>query len=97
MEQTRLRFWQRITVGLALVGMAIGTTRSVVAQSQKQRFTEIDVERINVLEADGTVPLPEVVRRGRERLTLIVTAGGDARIEFLDNSGKPTAVLPAQR
>ena len=243
MEQTRIRFWQGLSAGLALalVGMAIGTTRSVVAQSQKQRFTEIDVERINVLEADGTVklvianrerapdqvsegqsrpraannkspgitffddagdeagglkvrgdrragpsarrhllfdqhrgdqvlglisdeneagrsagmtvwdrpdvPLPEVVRRyeriqtlpagaerskleaefdaccagfgatrvflgksrgkdavlaladarGRERLKLIVTATGDARIEFLDNSGKPTAVLPAPR
>ena len=35
--------------------------------------------------------------RGRERLKLIVTASGDARIEFLDNSGKPTTVLPAQR
>jgi hypothetical protein len=35
--------------------------------------------------------------RGRERLRLIVTANGDARIEFVDESGKPTTVLPAQR
>jgi len=77
MEQTRLRFWQGLSVGLALalVGMAIGTTRSVVAQSQKQRFTEIDVERINVLEADGTVKLvianreraPDQVSEGQSR------------------------------
>ena len=59
MEQTRLRFWQGLSAGLALalVGMAVGTTGSGVAQGQKQRFTEIDVERINVLEADGTVKL----------------------------------------
>ena len=244
MEQTRIRFWQgfSLALALALVAMAVGSGHSVFAQSdRKQRFTEIDVERINILEADGTVklvianrerapdqvsegqsrprtadnkspgitffddagdeagglkvrgdrragpsarrhllfdqhrgdqvlglvaeeteagrtagmtvwdrpdlPLPEVVRRyeriqglpagaerrkleaefeaccagfgatrvflgknrgrdavlglsdarGRERLRLIVTANGDARIEFLDDSGRQTAVLPAQR
>jgi hypothetical protein len=28
-----------------------------VAQSQRQRFTEIDVERINVVEPDGRIAL----------------------------------------
>jgi hypothetical protein len=244
MEQTQIRFWQGVSLALALalVAMAAEPMHSVFAQSdRKQRFTGIDVERINILKADGTVklvianrerapdqvsegqsrpraannkspgitffddagdeagglkvrgdrragpsarrhllfdqhrgdqvmgfisdeteagrmagmtvwdrpdlPLPEVVRRyeriqslpagpdrskleaefevccggfgatrvfvgknrgrdavlglsdarGRERLRLIVTAAGDARIEFLDENGKPTAALPAQR
>jgi hypothetical protein len=244
MEQSRIRFWQGFSLALtlALIAMAAGPVHSVFAQSdRKQRFTEIDVERINILEADGTVklvianrerapdqvsegqsrprtasnkspgitffddagdeagglkvrgdrrtgpsarrhllfdqhrgdqvlgliseeteaertagmtvwdrpdlPLPEVVRRyeriqsmpagaersklegefeaccggfgatrvflgknrrrdavlglsdarGRERLRLIVTADGDARIEFVDETGKPTAILPTQR
>jgi hypothetical protein len=32
--------------------------------------------------------------RGRERLRLIVTADGNARIEFLNEQGKPTRTLP---
>ena len=35
--------------------------------------------------------------RGRERLRLIVTAGGDARIEFVDAQGRLTSTLPAQK
>ncbi len=35
--------------------------------------------------------------RGRERLRLIVTAQGDARIEMLDEQGRPTLTLPTRR
>ena len=33
--------------------------------------------------------------KGRERLRLVVTAAGEARIEFRDESGRPTLTLPA--
>jgi adenylosuccinate lyase len=67
MEQTRIRFWQGVSLALALAlaAMAAGPVHSVFAQSdRKQRFTEIDVERINIREADGTVKL---VIANRER------------------------------
>ena len=35
--------------------------------------------------------------RGRERLRLIVTAQGEARIEFLDEAGRRTMTVPEQR
>lgn len=35
--------------------------------------------------------------RGRERLRLRVAANGEARIEFLDEQGRQTFVLPGQK
>jgi len=35
--------------------------------------------------------------RGRERLRLVVTAEGNARIELLDERGRPTATFPERR
>jgi hypothetical protein len=78
MEQERVRFWQGFSLALALVLVAVAgdSAYSVFAQStQKQRFTEIDVERINVMEADGTVKLvianrdraPDQVSEGQAR------------------------------
>ena len=78
MEQTRIRFWQgfSLALALALAAMAAGPVHSVFAQSdRKQRFTEIDVERINIREADGTVKLvianreraPDQVSEGQSR------------------------------
>jgi hypothetical protein len=32
--------------------------------------------------------------RGRERIRLVVTAKGNARIQFLDERDRPTATLP---
>ena len=42
---------------LYLIVVAGDSVHVVLAQSPKQRFSEIDVERINVVEADGTVKL----------------------------------------
>jgi hypothetical protein len=67
MEQERVRFWQGFSLALALLLIATAgdSVCSVFAQTnQKQRFTEVDVERINVIEADGTVKL---VIANRER------------------------------
>ena len=54
MEQERIRFWQGFSFALALALIAVGgeSVVSLFAQSnQKQRFTEIDVERINLINA----------------------------------------------
>jgi hypothetical protein len=78
MDRERIRFWQGFSLALALVLIVVAGDwmHGVLAQSaQKQRFTEIDVERINVLEADGTVKLvianrqraPDQVMEGQSR------------------------------
>jgi hypothetical protein len=78
MANERLRFWQGFSAALVLVLIAFvaSAAYSVSAQSpQKQRFTEIDVERINIVEADGTVKLvianreraPDQVMEGQSR------------------------------
>ena len=78
MDRERIRFWQGFSLALALVLIVVAGdwVHGVLAQSaQKQRFTEIDVERINVLEADGTVKLvianrqraPDQVMEGQSR------------------------------
>src|SRR5262245_21565707 len=67
MINERIRFWQGFSAAPALVlaAFAASAAYSVSAQSpQKQRFTEIDVERINIVETDGTVKL---VIANRER------------------------------
>jgi hypothetical protein len=78
MEKQRVRFWQGVSLTLALVLVVVvgDALFSVTAQSnQKPRFAEIDVERINIIEADGTVKLvianrerePDQVREGQPR------------------------------
>lgn len=78
MDNARARFWQGFSLALTLVLIAIGgdSLYSILAQSDgKQRVTEIDVERINIVEADGTVKLvianreraPDQVREGQSR------------------------------
>jgi hypothetical protein len=67
MNDGRVRFWQGFALAAvaALFAVTIGGLGSLGAQgTQKQRFTEIDVERINVIEADGTLKL---VIANRER------------------------------
>jgi hypothetical protein len=44
---------------------------------------------------DATLGLSDA--RGRERLRLVVTPTGDARIEFLDEQGRPTFTMPSQK
>src|SRR4029077_249370 len=102
----RVRFWQGFSAALALaLAVAIaGSAYSVFAPTRKQRFDEIDVGRINGFgftrvfvgkgrNKDASVRSDE---KGRERLRLVVTAKGDARIEFLDERGQATLTLPTQ-
>ena len=53
----QVRFWQGFSVGLAgALVLALGHAGStVVAQANRARFAEIDVERINIVSADGGV------------------------------------------
>ena len=78
MDNSKIRFWQGFSVALtlALVLSLADSLRSLSAQpTQRQRFTELDVERINIIEADGTVKLvianrqraPDQVRDGQSR------------------------------
>ena len=98
MEQGRVRFWQGFSLALALVLIAAAgdSVRSVFAQStsnQKQRFTEIDVERMNVIEADGTVKLvianreraPDQISEGQSRPR--AANNKSAGITFFDDAG----------
>jgi len=72
MDVARLRFWRGLSLVLMLaLAVFVGAAFQQVAQ--KSTFTEIDVERINVIEADGTVKLvianheraPDQVKDGR--------------------------------
>src|SRR4026209_2439677 len=98
MEQGRVRFWQGFSLALALVLIAAAgdSVRSVFAQStsnQKQRFTEIDVERINVVETDGTVKLvianreraPDQISEGQSRPR--AASNKSPGITFFDDAG----------
>ena len=77
MDRERIRFWQGVSLALTLVLIVVAgdSVHDVLAQSPKQRFSEIDVERINVVEADGTVKLvianrqraPDQVMEGQSR------------------------------
>jgi len=67
MDNGRVRFWQGFCLALAIaLAVVVGNTWVTVrAQAvQKPRFAEIDVERINVVEADGTIKLV-IANRGR--------------------------------
>ena len=68
MDDRRARFWQGFSLSLAIVlAIVLSLDASHLAIGQtggRARFTEIDVERINVMEADGTVKL---VIANRER------------------------------
>ena len=50
--ERRVRRGQRLNAGLAMAG-AVLVLAAFGAQQQKQRFAEIDVERINIVEKDG--------------------------------------------
>ena len=49
-----LRFLKRYAIGSTTVILAMAVT-AFVQQPQKQKFTEIDVERINIVEPDGNL------------------------------------------
>ena len=95
-ENSTVRFWQGFSVALTLaLAVSVGDSiLSVSAQSsQRQRFTEIDVERINIIEADGTV---KVVIANRQRAPDQVADGKvmprpeankSAGVTFFDDAG----------
>lgn len=68
MDERRVRFWQGFSLSLAIalaIVALMNVSRVAIGQpTGRARFTEIDVERINVMEADGTVKL---VIANRER------------------------------
>jgi hypothetical protein len=96
MRLERVRFWQGFSAALALVliGIAGSSAYSVRAQApQRQRFAEIDVERINIVEADGTTKLvianrnraPDQVSDGQSRPR--TDANKSPGITFFDDAG----------
>ena len=67
MHNRRSGFWQGFSLALVLALLAVTSNWAYSLQAQvnqRPRFTEIDVERINVVEADGTVKLV-IANRGR--------------------------------
>jgi hypothetical protein len=54
--ESRLRVTQRLTTGTCLA-IVVGGLVAFAPSQQRQRFTEIDVERINVIEKDGRLRL----------------------------------------
>lgn len=105
MEQHRLLFWRgfSLALGLVLVAVAGESMFSVFAQpDQKQRFREIDVERINVMEADGTVKLvianreraPDQVSEGQSRPR--AASNKSPGITFFDDAGDEAGGLKAR-
>ena len=68
MDEGRVRFWQGACLSLALalaIVLLMDVSQLAIGQpAGRARFTELDVERINVMEADGTVKL---VIANRER------------------------------
>jgi hypothetical protein len=54
--ESRLRVTQRLTTG-ACLALAVGGLVAFTPSQQRQRFTEIEVERINVIEKDGRLRL----------------------------------------
>jgi hypothetical protein len=95
-SDSRVRFWQGFSVALtvALLMVVADSLFSLSAQpNQRQRFTELDVERINVVEADGTVKLvianrqraPDQVTDGQSRPRS--EANKSPGITFFDDAG----------
>jgi hypothetical protein len=96
MNEGRIRFWQGfgLSAAAALFAVTLGGFGALGAQgTQKQRFTEIDVERINVIEADGTVKLvianreraPDQVMEGESRPR--TAANKSPGLTFFDDAG----------
>jgi hypothetical protein len=68
---------------------------SAFAQARKQKFDEIDVERVNIVEKDGKLRMVISNRaNGKVRLRISVDGAGDPKMDFLDETGKVTYSLP---
>lgn len=62
--ERRLRRTRNAALGFAVVGPLLLLTAFQSLRNQKERFTEIDVERINLIERDGT---PRMVLANNDR------------------------------
>jgi hypothetical protein len=61
----------RIYAGVATLFCAIFLLSAFVIQSRKQKFEEIDVERINIVEKDGKLTMVISKRNGNIREALM--------------------------
>jgi hypothetical protein len=78
--------------------MAVGPERAKLEAEFESCCAGFGATRVFVgknRERDAVLGLSDA--RGRERLRLIVTAQGAARIEFLDESGHRTMTMPDQK
>lgn len=86
-------FWRGVSAALGIVVIGLIVQGKIDAQSEKTRFSEIDVERINVVERDGTVKLvianreraPDQVSEGQSRPR--ADNNKSAGITFFDDAG----------
>jgi len=93
--RTRILFWYSSIATALLVGVLIGSSR---AAARRERFDEIDVQRINLREADGTLRL---VIANRSRLPGVIVAGKEqppvdrpqAGLLFYNDEGSETGGL----
>ena len=93
-REVRLLRAYAVILTVALVAALLGVV--VTAQGQRQRFTEIDVERVNIVEPDGRIALaiansqriPGPIIEGKE-LPRELSQGreGSAGMIFLDSQG----------
>jgi hypothetical protein len=92
MHDKSTRFWQRYSLVVSLILVVVGGMGFVQSQ-QRPRFEEIDVERINVIEQDGTVKLvianrsraPDQVMDGRSKPR--AESNKSAGITFFNDEG----------
>jgi hypothetical protein len=96
MDNSKVRYWQGFSMALTLalgVSMAESISSLSAQSNQRQRFTELNVERINIIESDGSVRL---VIANRQRAPDQVADGKviprsesnkSAGITFFDDAG----------
>ncbi len=96
-----VRFLKVYSLVSTLVLLALVGSKTLEGQSPRQRFTEIDVERINVVEGSGQVAMvisnsarqTRVIWEGREQPTTIVQPRPAAGLIFVDAAGNEVGGL----
>lgn len=76
-----VRWLKRYGVGISIV-FGVFLLTAFVVQDKKQKFEEIDVERVNIVEKDGKLGM--------------VIANGTPKINFYDETGKVVYTLPEE-
>ena len=102
MDDTTKRELRQVRAILLTAGVATGIlTLAAFLQSQKTRFTEIDVERINVVEKDGKLRLtisnaarlPDPIIGGKSYPLRGGTGAGSAGMIFFNDEGNENGGL----